>query len=122
MKGFKIFYGWWIVAAAFVTGLYMAGVVFYGFTTIFEPIADELGWSYTQVSLASSIRGLEAGLLAPLVGLLVDRWGPRRLVFSGVIFTALGLLLLGQIQNLGMFYASFLLLALGMSYPPVALP
>lgn len=116
MRPFKVFYGWWIVVAAFFTGLYMAGVVFYGFTTVFEPIAIELGWSYTQISLASSIRGLEAGLLAPLVGLLVDRWGPRRLVFSGVIFTALGLLLLGQTETLGVFYASFVLLALGMSF------
>ena len=52
--------------------------MFYGFTAVFEPIAGELGWSYTQISLAASLRGLETGLLAPLLGLLADRWGPRR--------------------------------------------
>ena len=70
----KIFYGWWIVGACFFIALYMAGVVFYGFTAIFEPIAEEFGWSYTEISIAASIRGLEAGLLAPVVGILVDRW------------------------------------------------
>ncbi len=90
-KPSKVFYGWWIAAASLLIGLYSAGVVFYGFTAIFEPIADELGWSYTQISLASSVRGLEAGLLAPLIGVLADRWGPRRLIFSGAIFTAVGL-------------------------------
>lgn len=72
----KVFYGWFIVVAAVLTGLYIAGVVFYGFTAVFEPIADEMGWSYAQISLASSIRGLEMGLLAPLFGVMADRWGP----------------------------------------------
>jgi len=116
LKPSRVFYGWWIVAASFLTGLYTAGVIFYGFTTVFEPIAEDLGWSYTQISLASSIRGLEAGLLAPIVGLLADRWGPRRLVFIGAIFTSLGLLLLSRTQTLGVFYASFILIALGMSF------
>ncbi|MFC2005873.1 MFS transporter [Chloroflexota bacterium] len=114
-KPSKVFYGWWIVAASFLTGLYVAGVVFYGFTAIFEPIAAELGWSYTQVSLASSLRGLETGLLAPLIGVLADRWGPRRLIVSGAIFSAAGLILLGRTTSLATFYAAFLLTAVGLS-------
>ena len=55
----------------------MGGVIYYGFTAIFEPIANEMGWSYAQISFAASIRGLEIGLLAPFMGIFVDRWGPR---------------------------------------------
>ena len=69
----KVFYGNYIVAAAVVIILYTGGIVHFGFTAVFEPIADEFGWSYAQVSLASSLRGFEMGLLAPLIGLLVDR-------------------------------------------------
>ncbi|MFC1957214.1 MFS transporter [Chloroflexota bacterium] len=111
----KVFYGWWVVAASVVIALYTAGAVFYGFTTVFEPIADELGWSYTQISLAASIRGLEMGLLAPVVGILVDRWGPRRLIAGGVVFTIGGLLLLGQVTTVVMFYVAFILVTIGMS-------
>jgi hypothetical protein len=71
----KVFYGWWIVGAAFFIALYVGGTVFYGFTAVFEPIAGDLGWNYTQISLAASLRGLEMGLLAPLSGILIDRWG-----------------------------------------------
>ena len=110
-----IFYGWWIVAACFTIAMYMSGAVFYGFTTIFEPIAAEFGWSYTSISLAASIRGLEAGLLAPVAGIIVDRWGPRRLIFGGAICIGLGLLLLSQIHSLGMFYLAFILMSLGIS-------
>jgi len=111
----NIFYGWWIVAACFIIALYMSGVIFYGFTAIFEPIAEEFGWSYTSISVAASIRGLEAGLLAPVVGILVDRWGPRRVIFIGVLFMGLGLLLLSQVHSLFMFYIAFILMSLGIS-------
>ncbi len=111
----KVFYGWFIVVAAVLTGLYIAGVVFYGFTAVFEPIADEMGWSYAQISLASSIRGLEMGLLAPLFGVMADRWGPRRLVVSGAAFTAVGLFLLSRTISIGMFYTAFVLISIGMS-------
>ncbi|MFC1916439.1 MFS transporter, partial [Chloroflexota bacterium] len=111
-----MFYGWWIVGAAFVVALYVGGVVFYGFTAIFEPIADELGWSYTQISIAASLRGLEMGLLAPLSGILVDRWGPRRLVFSGAIFAAAGLFVLSHTTSLITFYVAFALIAVAMSF------
>lgn len=111
----RVFYGWWIVAAAFVIALYIGGVVFYGFTAIFEPIANEFGWSYAQVSVAASLRGLETGLLAPVIGMLVDRWGPRRLLLIGAVATATGLFLLSRVNSLLMFYGAFLLLAIGMS-------
>ena len=114
-KPSKVFYGWWIVGACFLIALYLGGIVYYGFTAIFEPIANEFGWSYTQVSFAASIRGLETALLAPLAGILVDRWGPRRLMFSGAIITGLGLILLSRTTSLGMFYTAFVLIALGVS-------
>jgi len=111
----QIFYGWWIVAACFIIAMYMSGAVFYGFTAIFEPIAEEFGWSYTSISVAASIRGLEAGLLAPVAGIIIDRWGPRKLIFGGVICIGLGLLLLSQVHSIGMFYLAFILMSLGIS-------
>jgi len=111
----RVFYGWWIVVACFFISLYTGGVVFYGFTAFFEPLADKFDWSYAQISFAASLRGMEAGLLAPLVGILVDRWGSRRLLVAGTIISTLGLILLSHTASLAMFYGAFLLLAVGMS-------
>lgn len=111
----RVFYGWWVVIACFFISLYTGGAVFYGFTAFFEPLADKFNWSYAQISFAASLRGMEAGLLAPLVGILVDRWGSRRLLFSGTIISSLGLILLSRTTSLAMFYGAFLLLAIGMS-------
>ena len=109
----RLFYGWWIVGACFLIGFYVGGVVFYGFTAFFEPIRREFGWSYAQISLAASLRGLEMGLFAPIVGFLVDRFGARTLIFLGTIVVGFGFMLLSHTQSLAMFYGSFLVIAFG---------
>jgi MFS family permease len=110
-----MFYGWYIVGACCLISFYVTGSVFLGFTAAFEPIANEFGWSYTKISLAASLRGFEMGLFVPVAGILMDRWGPRRLVFTGSILSGLGLMLLSQINSLAMFYASFILITIGLS-------
>ena len=110
-----IFYGWYLVAVCVVIILYTGGVANFGFTAVFSSIAAEFPWSYAQISLAASLRGFEMGLTAPLVGILVDRWGPRKLIFGGSIFMFLGFLTLSRITSLPMYYGAFLLIALGMS-------
>jgi len=110
-----VFYGWVIVGVSCLISLYVSGSVYLGFTAAFEPITNEFGWSYTQVSLAASLRGLEVGLLVPFAGMLMDRWGPRRLIAGGVALSGLGLMLLSRVNSLAMFYACFILISAGVS-------
>ena len=114
-KRHAIFYGWWVVGASFLIAVYTGGVIYFGFTAIFEPVQNEFGWSYVQISLAASLRGLEMCLLAPVMGIFVDRWGPRKLMFGGSIIIGLGLLLLSTVNSLFMFYVAFIVVAIGMS-------
>ena len=114
-KKHKVFYGWWIVAAGFFIAMYIGGFIHFGFTAVFEPIASDFGWSYAQVSFAASLRGLQTGFLAPIIGLLMDRWGPRRLVLAGATIIGFGLLLLSRINSLATFYGAFILIAMGIS-------
>ena len=109
----QIFYGWWVVFACFLLSLYIGGVIFFGFTAFFVPLREEFGWSYTQISLASSLRGLEMGIWAPIVGFLVDRYGARKIIIFGVITVGFGFFLLARTHTLIMFYGAFLLLSLG---------
>jgi sugar phosphate permease len=115
MKKTKVFYGWWIVTAIFFISAYANGVVFYSFTAVLEPIVEEFGWSYAQVSFAASIRGFETGIVGPVVGLLFDRFGPRKLIFTGAIIIGIGLVILSMANSITMFYASFFLMAMGLS-------
>jgi MFS family permease len=111
----KVFYGWWIVGACFLLNLVLGGFVVLSFTAFFEPIANQFGWSYAQISLATSLRGVEAGLIAPILGVLVDRWGPKRLVIAGVAILGLGFMVLSRTTSLGIFYLASAVIALGSS-------
>ena len=75
----------------------------------------EFDWSYAQVSIAASIRGFETGILAPVVGYIIDRYSPRKLVFTGGIIIALGLFLLSRINSIIGLYGAFFLMAVGLS-------
>jgi MFS family permease len=109
----RVFYGWWIVLACFIISIYTGGIIFYGFTAFIDPLVREFGWSYTQISFALSIRGIELSFLSPVAGFLADRYGSRRLAFGGVIIIGLGFFILSFTQSLWVFYASFVLIALG---------
>jgi MFS family permease len=110
----KVFYGWWIVTACFICSM-ATGIVGYGFTAFFNPIVQEFGWSYAAISLAASLRGAETGLLAPVLGFLVDRWGAKWILFAGGLLCGLGLILLARVSSLAQFYGAFIVIALGTS-------
>jgi MFS family permease len=109
----KFFFGWIIVAAGLFFATYNSLLFVYGFTAFMTPIAATFGWSYAQVSLASSMRGLQTGTMDPIAGFAADRWPARRLMIAGIIIYALGVFIVSRSVNLGMFYAGFLVVGLG---------
>lgn len=109
----KIFFGWYIVAAAILLAAYNSTMFIYGFTAFVTPMAATFGWSYAQLSLGSSIRGLEAGTLDPLIGIAADRWPAKRLMLIGICLSALGVILISQSASLAMFYIGFVVAGLG---------
>jgi MFS family permease len=111
----SIFYGWWVVAACFLIAVYTSGVVSSGFTAFFQPIATEFNWSYTTVSLASSLRHMEIGLFSPLVGVLLSRFSVRKVLFIGGIITGGSVIFLATTQSLLAFFATFAVISIGMS-------
>ncbi len=111
----KIFYGWWIVGVCSFLSIYASGIFYYGFSTFVKPVCKELGWSLTLVSGAFSLYRLEAGVAAPIVGFLLDRIGPKKLVFSGGIIMGSGLIYLSQVTNVLPFYAGIITISLGWS-------
>ncbi len=76
---------------------FSAGVNFHGFGNFIIPLQHEFGWNRTLISVAFSLARLESGLFGPVEGWLVDRLGPRRLIFIGVPIMALGYVLLSRV-------------------------
>ena len=92
----RFFYGWWIVVAASIQGMFGNGVISSGFPIFFQPMRAALGINYTQMSLVFGLARAEGGMGGPLVGWLVDRYGSRPLIIFGGFYAALGMILLPQ--------------------------
>jgi MFS family permease len=86
------FYGWIIVAVAFVTmGVGVNART--AFSLLFPPILDEFGWERGVTAGAFSFGFLVSAVLSPSLGRLMDRRGPRVVMEMGVGLVAAGLLL-----------------------------
>jgi len=84
------YYGWVVIAVAFVT-MAIAVNVRTSFSLLFPPILDEFGWQRGVTAAAFSVGFLSSVVLAPLVGVFMDRWGPRAVIPMGATTAALGL-------------------------------
>ena len=111
----QLFYGWYIVASA--GGLQMLASLLwmqsYGAYVVL--LQQEFGWSKTIVAGAFALTRIESGILGPLQGWLVDRFGPRMILRIGVVCFGVGFIAFSQVQSLLSFYAAFALIALGSS-------
>jgi MFS family permease len=82
---------WLLLAAAFVT-FAVGAACMHSYTVFLVAFIEAFGWSRAESSLAYSISQLLTGFTSPLVGWMVDRLGPRRMVLIGGFLLAAGLL------------------------------
>jgi len=110
----RIYYGWWVVAGAFLLLFCAVGTQFYAFPVFFEVMVTEMGWARTQVALAMTIGTLVAGSMALLVGWLIHKIGLRPVMVCGAVIAGLGFVLLGTVTELWQFYLYYgLVLSVG---------
>ncbi len=115
MKKPKPFYGYWIVAVAFLCMFIYAGVVYYAFSLFYKPLEAEFGWSRGTISVAFTICFVIQGLAAPFIGRMVDRYGARKSIVLGALISGLGFLWLTSMQNFWSFLGSYVVIGLGMT-------
>lgn len=109
------FYGWYIVGAAIVCQALPAGLLQQAFGAYVVLLERDFGWSRTTLSGAFSIMRVEEGLLGPIEGWLLDKFGPRAVMRVGMVIFAGGFFLFSTIDSILGFYVSFLIMAVGAS-------
>lgn len=111
----KVFYGWWLVASGFLIQMLTALFIQRSYAAYVVVFRDEFGWSKTALSGAYSLQQIENGLLGPLQGWVVDRFGPKANMRFGICLFGIGLIGLSQINSLFTFYLAFFTMAIGSS-------
>jgi MFS family permease len=86
------FYGWIIIAVTFIT-MAIGVNARTAFSLFFPPIIDEFGWERGVTAGAFSFGFLVSAAVSPLIGRMMDRFGPRAVMELGVALMAAGLLL-----------------------------
>jgi nitrate/nitrite transporter NarK len=111
----RIFFGWYMVAASIVTNTIFSAAYFQGFGVLIIPIERAFGWDRWVISAALSLRQLESGIVSPAVGLLMDRFSARRLIFWSAVISGVGFIGLGFTTDIVTFFLFFVVISLGAS-------
>lgn len=116
----RVFYGWFVVAAAFAVTFVGFGSA-YTFSAFVDSLQTEFGASRGSVSLVFSLAGFLYFSFGIVSGPLADRWGSRRLAVLGMLVVGAGLVFAGRAHSLIAVYAAYGLgvgLGVGCAYVP----
>src|SRR3989441_388305 len=112
----RIFYGWYMVAAGCGLQFLQSSLLMQSFGAYVAVLRDDRGWSKTALSGAAALHQMEAAILGPVLGWIIDRFGPQGLIRVGVVVFGVGFMLFSQVETLLEFYGAFIVMAIGSSF------
>jgi len=101
-----IYYGWIIVAVALISMAFWFGIRS-SFSVFYVALLEDFAWSRGETAGVQSMALITYTILAPLVGGLIDRFGPRRIVAVGVVVLATGFVLCAFVKTLVQLYVYY---------------
>jgi sugar phosphate permease len=104
----------YVAAVSFFTLFSIVGLALYGLPFFYDFMVTDYGWSRARVTSGNALSKLVVGpLFGFLVGWVVDRYGPRRMMLSGILMSGTALIGLSYTSSLWAFYLFYLFNALG---------
>src|SRR5438876_1836955 len=94
----------WVVVGAVWLTLAIASGLYFSFPVFFVALLEEFGWSRGATAAAFSISSVVQGALSPMIGILVDRLGPRRVMLGGACLLGAACVLSSRIGSLWSLY------------------
>ncbi|MGE0283945.1 MAG: MFS transporter [Rhizobiaceae bacterium] len=104
-----------VVSAVGIAQILAFGSTFYLPAVLAKPIADDTGWSFTWVVSGLSLAMLVSGLVSPLVGRLIHKFGGRPVLASSAVLLAAGLGIMAMAPTLLVYLLGWLIVGLGMA-------
>jgi sugar phosphate permease len=103
-----------IIATAFLSLLAIVGFTLYGLPLFYDFWIKEFGWTREIVTRGNAVgKIVVAPLFGFIAGWMIDRYGPRRLMITGILLTGAALIGLSLMSSLFEFYSFYILIALG---------
>jgi MFS family permease len=104
-----------VAVTSFLALFSIVGIALYGLPFFYDFLVQEFGWTRTQVTSGNAFSKLVVGpLFGFIAGYVIDRFGPRRLMMSGIVMAGGALIGLSLMSGLlWVFYVCYLFNALG---------
>jgi sugar phosphate permease len=103
-----------VAATAFLSLFSLVGIMFYGLPFFYDFWIKEFGWSRSVITSGNAVGKLVVGpLFGFFAGWIIDKFGPRRLMLTGIVMGGLALIGLSMMTALWQFYIFYLFNALG---------
>jgi MFS family permease len=106
--------GWIVVGSLFVTLFLVFGGGYNTAGVFFKPLLDHFGWSRAQLSLLQTALALSAGVVVPLIGLLLDRVEARGVIAAGALLAGGGFLLASRADGFPSMLTAYVLVGAGL--------
>jgi MFS family permease len=122
-KRLRFFYGWLIVFVSSV-GLFLgAPLLVFSFSVFFKPLVVDFHTSRANVSLAFSLFNLVGALSIPCTGMVIDRFGAKRVILAFTLLYGLVLCSAPWVGgSLWQLYLFFTMLGFAMASGPAPVP
>ena len=103
------YYGWLILAISSIATFAASGLTQVVLGGIQVYITDDTGWEDGSLAFASSLGTWGSGIVAPFIGRLADRIGPRWLMPFGLVIAGVCYFVLSGSDAVWQFYAGFVI-------------
>ena len=80
----------WLMLGGAFAAFTISAALMHSYPVYLVAFIADFGWSRAETSIAYSVSQLVGGVSSPLVGMLVDRLGPRRLLLIGSVLLGSG--------------------------------
>lgn len=101
------FYGVWLLPLGGLMGFAGYGSYLYTWPVFFPVVIKELGWSAAVAATASSLAAFHGGIEGPLVGWILDKYGPRVVMLFGGLCIGIGFISMYWMDNIVFYYIAF---------------
>jgi MFS family permease len=112
-KKSRVFYGYWLVLVTFVFLFLAIGCGSFAFSLFVTPLQQALGWGRGEIMAAFTIFFVTMGVVSPVVGRFVDKYGARPVIPLGAVVMGLGFVVVSRMSDLYLFYLGYVLVGSG---------
>ncbi len=111
----KTFYGWWVLLGLCLIYAASNGIITLSLKRFYPSLIDVFQWSREEVTRPVSIFYLALAFLMPIIGTLLDKNNPKRIMLIGSIILVIGLVSFGRINDLTQFIGVYIVFAIGLA-------